>query len=358
MKNTFICTTQYQLFNIVNIIEAYYKSDDNELIILDCIPNDKLNIIANRAQVFTNIYNIKTGPIEGNFKSYFMMLLSLFMPYMLRLPYDISDRVFITATEIYSRIIAMKLIKKSKCSVYFYEDGLATYTDVLSKNMLFNKSNKLIKMRFGSYLIKYCKQVFVYRPEYVINNDFHITLKKIPQIKAGSRWAERVYNIFNLDQNKLNVQNKVIYFDSRFLDRKDIEDTKIHTKQLAKIVQDKLIIKPHPSKINVWKKENVPIIQTNNSFEILYLLHSFKDNILVSAFSTACVLPKIIFDEEPKVILLYNLYRRYPDIWDNGDFIYKKIQAEYSNKENFWIPSNVSCFYDNLSEWLEDKNTL
>lgn len=62
--------------------------------------------------------------------------------------------------------------------------------------------------------------------------------------------------------------------------------------------------------------------------------------ILMSVFSSACIMPKIMFDEEPFVILLYKLIDVSDETAINSDIIdlVYKVKESYQNPERFVIP--------------------
>lgn len=358
MKNIFICSTEYQLFNIVNIINTYYIDDENVLFILDCIAyNKKLKEIAKKANIFTDIKIITAGPINGTLKSYIVTLRCIFGKKFSSINVGEISRVFITFTEIYSRILACEILKQyPRCELYFYEDGMASYTNILSKKNAYNKTNRLLKLKYGSYLIEHCCGLYIYKTEYVMKNDFEIILKQIPSIAVNSEYAKKLYDIFANESMDKIINKEFIFFDSWFNSKQDIEDSDRTTEKLLSCLKNRIIVKPHPSNMKKWNNTDVPIFKSGDSFEIYYLMHSFEKNVLISAFSTACLLPKLIFDEEPRVILLYNLYRNYPDQWENRDAIYKKIRESYHNVNDFFIPSSSEELEDKLNNYLKREN--
>lgn len=351
MNNLFICTTQYQLFNIINIINSYYVNEENNLIILGCISGlkQRLSNIASRTNLFSRIVKLDAGKIDSSLGGYLKSFIYIIHPGVFS--NFIADRVFITGTEIYSRIIAFNCIKKNaNTSLYYYEDGMASYTDVID-SLAYNRSNKILKTKYGFYLIQKCQGLFVYKPEFVISNPSNIELFRIPSVITGSDYAKKLMTYFDRDDNT-KADKKFIFFDAFFQDTTDIANTKIIVSYITKILGSSLIVKPHPSCISKWEEDNIDIFKTTCSFEVFLLNHSFKRNVLLSAFSTACLLPKIVFDEEPIVILLYELYDNYPTKWRNGDLVYKRIQKYYLNQDFFLIPKSFQELNNILKKFL------
>lgn len=358
MKNIFICTTKYQLFNIANIIHSYFMDCENDLLVLDCIPDlaDELQQTAKRGNLFDQVLIIKAGPICGTLVSYVRTLETICFPSTIKLPSPKRyDRIFITATEVYSRVIACMLIKENAhCQLYYYEDGMASYTDVLSEVVSKNRTNRMLNRKFGFYLVDKCRGMYVYRPEFILHNQSGVKIRKIPNLVSSSKYAQELKAFFSVDFATEPIKlPECIYFDANFNQRQDVFETETVVEQLINILGTRMVVKPHPSKAKQWKTSAVRKFETNDSFEIYCLNHSVEHQVLISAFSTACILPKLIFDQEPKVILTYKLYRNYPDSWKNGDQIYYKIKKSYRRADDFWIPESKEELVLKMTEFLK-----
>lgn len=327
------------------------------LIIIDCIPgiSTKLMNYAIKSECFDEIKILQAGPIDGTLRSYTLAFINISYPIFLSKHKDFFDidRVFITYTEMYSRILAYKLLKnKPKVKLFFFEDGIESYSDVLSFNTK-NKTNILLEFRYGFALIERCCGLYVYRPEYVTDNPYNVQLITIPSIVTNSI-KKRLYNIFvsDLDQN-INFDNKIIFFDACFYKTQDIVATQKIFEFMRKICDDRLIIKPHPSRIDKWNDSGLPLLITKNNFEILCLYTSIDNAIFVSAFSTACILPKFIYNKEPKVLLLYELYNKYKHSDQSWKKVFQNVRANYRRPEEFVIPNDFNSFADILQKWVK-----
>ena len=113
--------------------------------------------------------------------------------------------------------------------------------------------------------------------------------------------------------------------------------------------KDELVIKRHPSD----KKEkhcNIKYCECSDvPFEIIIANSDVSNKILISVFSTAAITPKILFNQEPKIILLCKIFQGYSKEC-NEDVIkfFEKTKGLY-HAENFYIPETE----DELFEILE-----
>lgn len=86
--------------------------------------------------------------------------------------------------------------------------------------------------------------------------------------------------------------------------------------------------------------EGQSILQIEDSLEIIELKQAFDDKVLISIISTACLTPKMIFGEEPYVILLYKLFENNDTRWTCIDNFMKCVQKLYCQNK-FFIPLNI-----------------
>lgn len=363
MTNLFVCTTQYQLFNIINLINSYYSKDNNKLIVIKIRENSGkiISEIANKSLIFNNVDYLELGQayfdVYNKFekiKYYFNCISKILFSQTLKLNGTNIDRLFITGTDIFSRIISCKLLKKYKnMDLFYYEDGMASYFDVISSKIYDNK-NKILKARFGFYLIDKCQAMFVYMPEYVLDNPRKITICKINHVNSESEYAKNMYRIFSGKNPENRVkENKLecIYFDGNFDKNEDLENSQQLISTIQMNIKRELIVKPHPQTKEKWKTEKIKILDIKESFEIYSLNNSCEGKVLISVISTACVTPKIIFGQEPKVILLYKLFTNSELYWNGIDKIFKEIKKSYSNPFDFAIPENIDELRFVLRRW-------
>lgn len=337
-NNIYICTTQYHLFNIVNIIHGFYQEDRNYLIVLDCIPTlvNRIYEQAIKADLFEKVIIVEVGQIKGNFKSYLSSIRRILFPKNIKMILENPDRVFISGTEIYSRIIAFNFLKNPNTKLFYYEDGMESYDTLLNRQVT-NRSNRILKMRFGYYLIERCVAIYVYKPEYVSGNKYEIPVKKIPTIAVGGSWAIELKKIFGR-ASEIFPREKIIYFDAWFNSDKARNENRKIVSSIISIFGEKLIVKPHPSNLKEWSKiKNVKVFESVTTFETLCLTENINDKTLISMFSTACILPKMIFNEEPRIILTYRLYKKYCNEWKKFDTLFENVKNDYADKQKFII---------------------
>lgn len=362
MKNFFICSTPYQLFNVGNIINTYYKKDTNYLGILDLKYDntDYMLRCAKSMDIFDVITIINNGKCNFDPKKkvekmlyYLNCVMRICFPALMKVNFDELDRLFITGTEVFSKIISYYLLSRNnKCNLYYYEDGLASYYDVINYR-IYDKKNTILKSRFGYYLIDKCKALFLYNPIYLIENSTNLEIKRIPQITINSQYALSIHKHFVRKKcDELLLENQCVFFDSNFENRVDIEDSMKLWEIIQQYSNNIILVKRHPlSNRNYWDEEKIRIIDIDVGFEIYCLAHSIQTNTLIGIISTACLLPKIVFNCEPKVIMLYKLFANCDIYWKNIDCLIQKIKGQYSEPENFMVPETVEELKMIINKW-------
>ena len=96
---------------------------------------------------------------------------------------------------------------------------------------------------------------------------------------------------------------------------------------------------------------------TGIPWEELLLYHDFSDNILVTSFSTAVFSPKIICNQEPKVLflktaLLEKNNQENRDM-DSFDRFASGVKEMYCDPSRICIPRTRNEMLEQLREWLK-----
>ena len=119
----------------------------------------------------------------------------------------------------------------------------------------------------------------------------------------------RVNEVFDYDETKDSFDNKEIIIMEQGPRKEPIDMLQLWGTVSEYIAKNKAIVKAHPRQkesalrelgYDIYDRFVIP-------WEVLAFNHDMNEKTLISFFSTSCVNPKIMFDEEPRVILLYKL---------------------------------------------------
>jgi len=111
----------------------------------------------------------------------------------------------------------------------------------------------------------------------------------------------------------------------------------------------RVIIKSHPRQADselrklgydVYDRYTIP-------WEVSVMNENVNDKTMICIFSTACVNPKVMFDQEPRVIMLYKLIGRDYSFFGEGmlGFV-DKVRKSYRDPSRFFIPESWEEFED------------
>lgn len=275
--------------------------------------------------------------------------------------------------------------------IKFYESGLGTYTwemDTLMKNMeLMSAKDYLIRsVNEYPYRRKFkklmTKEIYVYESSLLHPNVTYqpITIPKVdvqleetgdyeniptdessdesggmPQLdeaQATTNPTVKKHFIQAMYRNiptfvRIAVKNRNIIYFSTY--GPGIDEEQILFANLLKLIRPQdIMLKTHTQAPSLFK----PLLAKFGShcfvdtniylFESLLSQFSFNNKILVTRLSAAVFNPKLIFNQEPIVILTYKLFRAYKEMGnDLLDELILRIKSIYSDPQKVMVPTSL-----------------
>lgn len=390
MRALFICLTDYQILNAINIKLHLLKDDDADILFFDNKEGNKnLAKRLKKSGIFRNVYlhqytniyglreYIKSKLKEKSFllalKNSLKELLYIIKCKIYGLKYKINGKLY-SNTEIdfgcYDKVFGiptkdvvgdtMKIIltKNSMVEINFIEDGTSTYWE------------KSIKSD-----IPY-KNIYLYEPELANYYDERKKIiKAIPKINGDDKSFKEILNeIFEFKNIFEDYSDKVIFFDQNWdpmpeylkdlngikkivlnnAYKKHLKESALYDKkmQLFRILSElmegkkEVIVKLHPRSdekfVTDYKKSKCTIADNINlPWEVVENNYKFHNNIWVTVSSTALCSLKTAFEnknEDVKLIFLHKIV--YDDTKYEDDIIFfEKFKERY--KDRVFIPENI-----------------
>lgn len=352
INHLFIITTTYHLFNILNICDtSIIDKKESDILIVDFGIDIESKIdIEILKSIFANVYFYKIKVQDEirirQVKKAFSILLHK------RFGINIKQRyksIFIPGAESYTKELAFTLSKPG-FTLNYYEDGLGTYTNALDIEKV--RKENIFKFAYKIAPTDYCSNVYVYKPDYMICNTLN---KNLIQIRVDKERQKDWIRVFRGNINE--IDEKFIFFGQWYLSREEYQFQKELIEQIMNVIpHDYLCYKLHPSKTDEQLQSvagtGIKIIDNSNPFEIVNHYYSMRSKVLISVQSTAVSSPKMIFDEEPTVIYLYNIFsNRFPGRISNN-----VMRAGEKLKEIYKCGS-VYCPKD-MAEFLQILHSL
>lgn len=356
LQNLFICSSVFQIFNIINLCTSNCELKKSDVLLIDYGTNiDRYLDLNFMRSKFNNVRIIKHKRRTRNISIYVNVIKEILKNKILTNRWKIEYKnIFISGTEIYSKIYAYRYMDKLK-NLYYIEDGLGSYNAVLDENTK-KKQDTVFQFFYKEKPLNICKGAYLYEPSNVINNTYNKALYSIPKVKRDTNTSEIIKNTFKGDV--IDIYQKIIFLEAWFNDMEQY----MFQNELLKIVIDvigieNIGIKKHPNNINNTNLyESRSLIEGMSSFELNNIYYSLNDKILISIISTACLTPKMIYDEEPYVIFLYNIFLskyKFPE-WSDAEKVIDKVKKTYRIPSKIIVPETI----DELKECLRNINII
>ena len=177
--------------------------------------------------------------------------------------------------------------------------------------------------------------------------------KKIEKIDCNDEDMKAKLNfIFKYDEALDSFKDKDIIIMEQGPRREPIDMYGLWEKVKGIVDVDRTIVKSHPrQKDSVLRELGFDIYERYViPWEVLTMNQNMDDKTLFTIFSTSVVNPKLMFDQEPRVILLYKLIGIDYSFFGQGmiDFV-NGVGSLYRDKTKFFIPET----WDELREYYE-----
>jgi hypothetical protein len=345
----FFCSTPYQILVAINIKLTQHEDEKVELYILNHFDNAK-NVVEKLKDenLFASVNYVDCNNFTKSFSSNkiirFYEKANAYFHYqrITEKYFDFKnkfyDEVYLTYPDVIIQLAIKILFKQNdKLKINLYEDGTGGYTD-------FNPSvfKKLFNLIFGfDEVIDKYHSINVFQPELYSGNaqKNNNKINKIPKINAESKKIKCLINdVFNY-KNYYDISEKIIFLEQP-LDFVDGLNNDL--KNIAKEILTKdYIIKLHP-RTNVNNYSDFNLYQNNSiPWEVITLNSNLEDKVLISYYSTACVSPKIIFDQEPILIFLYDIQGIEDILTSETKNFIKKFKNLYKDQSKIFIPNTI-----------------
>ena len=358
--NLFICGTSYQLLNAISIIISTKEKADLVIIRKSIVESCNINYLQSlvyfpNIYVWTELFEKVSFEHVRNKKDIvvWIMRIAQSMVNKKKIWKSLPNRdknyrfVFMGYVDYPSRSI-YAYFKKKGSRLGLYDEGTYTY-GCLDIELPFYK--KLVdKLLFGSILIDATEVVYLRLPEKIrLGKHSNIKLIKINSICADKDRKD-ILKIFNVkNENVLLFSRSLILFDQN-LENNEIREAQFKVAEIccAIVGKDNVLIKLHPASRKILYPKDCQIYKDKVPFEIIMNSFAMSNKILLSIFSTACFSPKQIMNQEPYVIFIYKILKKYFQIDEKYLQTIDDLREEYSDKNRIFVPNSI----DELKEIL------
>lgn len=353
MRTAFICDTPVQIINCINYVinQSNLNSADLDIFIGQQFQGcDEATQKIKSSGIFKNTYRFECKKYNSLFSRYADKIKETFFSASSLSSYCFGE--FNPSTVSYNRIYmsfytcfseAFRLYY-SKADVVFFEDGFGTYSGkVLPEN--YGKRKAFMSI-IGKDFPSLEPTVFLVNNIDAFNGK-NMIVEQLPSLK-DKRTRNILNHIFNQVDCSDRQKERIIFLvqpNDSGMRKIDVLSNKIYT--LLNESEIECLLRPHPRMHNSFANyENIRVDENTDIWELSCDNQVTDDTILIGMYSSAQIMPKILYGTEPKLIFLYNLYS---DIYSREDLAaissaVKMITGLYHDKNKICVPEDFTEF--------------
>ena len=349
MRYLYYCNSAYQLVNILNL--NWHRKYDNfeninnyesDLILLNAFNGAKEIVeILKKENSFSNVYIIERFKNEGLLHS-----ISSFMDIIIPNRYINKSGILDNLSNKYDYLVVPKVSKitlsiwllNKKAKIQLFEEGMGTYYG--GKHMcyeygthqdLYQKLNG--NKQFSDYEAVYLNDSRLYQDS---------DIDKVIEIpKYNKKYLEELKDKFS--NVAFKDTNKNIYWIGQYLIGVNSGDNinETITNCLDKHKKD-VIFCPHP-RIKIDIDESIEKLEFNKIWELSLLnINNIENKCFLSIYSTAIFSAKLLYDQEPYMILTIKLLKNEEnEHFKTMENIIELFKKTYRNPEKIMMPETI-----------------
>ena len=365
-RSCFVCTTPYQI--IASFTIAYYEKSISDIVIIPQFQNAYL--YAKRiyeTKVFNKEIVSDFEKINRYKKNKFKWMvwagiLNNYLRVQKTIPFYLGNTsystIFISSQAIVGRLISLYFQKKG-AEIIFFDDGEGSYDDykIYETQVIDRYIRKLL---FGRQSIKLSYKRKLYCPEL-----YEMTFGKYNSISAIPNWSKdrmllNKINFISGYSDDIEISHKYVLLDTIPDEVFNLEEQKKYQKFIEicmDLLGEELLIKKHPRDNRKYKNSGAVYQQTSIPFEVICANSNLENKVLIAASSSAVLMPKLLFDMEPVVILLHHITGMRLGEEEKREIIISYIKNMYRDKTKFIVPETLEEFIE-IIKMLKNKGGI
>lgn len=356
VENCFICTTPLQIINAMSL--AFHSKDQSDLYVVpQFLDASKYVERLRKTHIFREVSEVNTDTIEAYKKHSNKILIygGLIRNYLrvssiaqqILLPNTEYSRVFISSKANIGRLVCLYYIRKFPgAKICYFDDGEGSYDNT----RLYQPTGKDATIRrilFGKRALELSDTIYLYSPElyHKLNPNSKMLVSRLPSWNSSSELLRYINEVCDYTEEK-SISQKVIFLDTISTDIFEYEMCEQYKKLrrgLIELFKEDIIIKKHPRDLESAECAEYPY--KDIPFEVICANNDIGNKLLVSLASTAVSMPKILFDANVSVLLLYKIFPPKCGNDEERDRFYQAIQKRYPDKEKFCIPESEDILF-------------
>ena len=360
----FLCATPYQVFNAVNIRRTLFPKEPADLYLLTYTSDlSGLESPLKASQLFQNVYLVRT--FDGPTSSLKLARQLCFLQKDLaRILYSKVYRVlFGTCVGSINTVFYSQLRRNNPDLEFdYYDEGIGVYSIPIFQES--EKLRRFVRGIGGRDYYHSIRHLYVYQPQAMVENR-QFPLRRIPPVPQTDA---PVYNsIFGYEgEGAFYKSRTVLYLDQAFEKQLGLAmpNGELLSQLTAYFPKERMAVRLHPTRPQedpIYGSSGICCAPRSSlPWEVLLLNLDLSQRVFVSVHSTACLTPKLVFDQEPTVILLYKLveplFEKLPPVLRPNEAFFQRVKGLYRDPQKFLIPTSFQELKGYLSEkWMGEK---
>ena len=347
MNNAFICDTQFQIINCLNIVYHNYNKNQNDIFIGEEFPDADI-VIKNikKSGLFHNVYRyVYPRNFDHRFKHKLNRVRELINPKkhvlsMIKDKIDLSEKrydfIYISAP---AHFMTLMVWSNPGADVIYFDDGTGSYSGNMLERLIDKKHQIAYRLLGRDYNALKPKQLFVNNIDFC-NSSLTKDIQPLPRINDDAEFVNFCKKIFELEYNNPYSKCNFIYLGQPYF--YNIEKSIQIENEISKTIIEhtQCVARFHPGQ-NCKEIPGFIIDKKRTAWELICVNEVHDSTVLIGRCSTAQLTPKIIFDKEPYIIFTYNLLGKLLKKEDKMRFdqLTKSLEEIYKDKSKIRKPA-------------------
>ncbi len=350
------CNTPYQLFVAMCFVFNYVNKECDTVDLYVDIDNAKeLNSYANKLQdvsVFNRIYKIRRlidrdKGISKYYKkiAFYMNPRMMFEKSVIGDSIPDSDYYDITMISYLGPLPRAFIFSYPNAKIYLFEDGLGSYLS----SQYYAFATK--KDKFFQFITGRGEDTIHIENRFLFSPDFYTGKNRTSKLIVPLETTEERHILELLlppDESDLYCRYQFIYL-TQPIEANDLElvSKANHIEnQIEEFLKQEcpndMLVRPHPRQFDKnyqpWEVDKRKL-----SWELSCSIKTKDDSVLIARFSTAQIVPKLLYDKEPYLMFLYKLFpENLEGTYTEIENTVSRLQRIYEHKEKILVPNSIS----------------
>lgn len=311
----FVCGKPLELFNAINIALNDVKSNTVLFVENNFSDSEYIIKIIKECEIFDEVLEFpKCDDVIG--RSFFSKIKSIFLPKIFIKKICKSnykkyyyESLFVSSVNYFSRIV---VFANDYNRLIEFEEGLGNYVEDVFDEKMLSRSAKLLNFVLNGKLVFKPCIAYLNRPDLYKNKDSKSVygIKPLDDDNVAVKYLNKVF----IKDTNSPYENKKIFFLSQAVDDNAEQIQIIEYKMLDSLsdMENELIVRYHPRN-TLTKSDRYYFDDVNNIWELECEKYVDNNSILISAFSTAMIMPIMMKGVKPYIIFTFEkLKKLYP----------------------------------------------